>query len=243
MRRAHKPTSSSPLTSTSMGTRHLIFVYYKGKYCIAQYGQWDGYPDGQGVVVLDFAQDPSNIAKLQAALDNDMIYTPTPTQLDKINEEIQTYHSEKQARLLELLRKGDGENYMKAMDRDQSNDPYPTLNRDTGAKILQLVAEAKEPVPIIREVNFIADTLFCEWAYVLDLDLRVFEVYSGRSNGSGERFKGLGGPGYIAKFSLDSLPDEKCFLKECGESVDDDDAESPDESKEDETKEEITTAT
>lgn len=34
-----------------MGTCNLICVYYKGRYAIAQYGQLDGYPSGQGVVV------------------------------------------------------------------------------------------------------------------------------------------------------------------------------------------------
>jgi hypothetical protein len=37
-----------------MGTRHLIAAKIDGVYKLAQYGQWDGYPDGQGVAVLDF---------------------------------------------------------------------------------------------------------------------------------------------------------------------------------------------
>lgn len=37
-----------------MGTRHLTAVQVDGKYRIAQYGQWDGYPEGQGIVVLNF---------------------------------------------------------------------------------------------------------------------------------------------------------------------------------------------
>lgn len=32
-----------------MGTRHLIKVKYKGEIKVSQYGQWDGYPDGQGL--------------------------------------------------------------------------------------------------------------------------------------------------------------------------------------------------
>ena len=52
-----------------MGTRHLILVYYKGQYHIAQYGQWDGYPGGQGVTVLHFVSDPAKLAKLTAVLD------------------------------------------------------------------------------------------------------------------------------------------------------------------------------
>lgn len=37
-----------------MGTRHLVAVKLDGEYRIAQYGQWDGYPSGQGATVLEF---------------------------------------------------------------------------------------------------------------------------------------------------------------------------------------------
>lgn len=37
-----------------MGTRHLIAAVIDGEYKIAQYGQWDGDPEGQGLTVLDF---------------------------------------------------------------------------------------------------------------------------------------------------------------------------------------------
>ena len=37
-----------------MGTRSLIAVKSNEKYKIAQYSQWDGYPDGQGKTVLEF---------------------------------------------------------------------------------------------------------------------------------------------------------------------------------------------
>jgi hypothetical protein len=37
-----------------MGTRHLIAAVIDGDFRIAQYGQWDGYPSGQGKDVLNF---------------------------------------------------------------------------------------------------------------------------------------------------------------------------------------------
>jgi hypothetical protein len=37
-----------------MGTRHFIGAVLDGEFKIAQYGQWDGYPEGQGVDVLAF---------------------------------------------------------------------------------------------------------------------------------------------------------------------------------------------
>ncbi|MHC5949058.1 hypothetical protein ACVXZ3_04645 [Providencia hangzhouensis] len=40
-----------------MGTRHLICVAKDGDYKVAQYGQWDGYPSGQGLTLLTFLRD------------------------------------------------------------------------------------------------------------------------------------------------------------------------------------------
>lgn len=40
-----------------MGTRHLIAVYMEGAYRVAQYGQWDGHPGGQGAEVLEFCRE------------------------------------------------------------------------------------------------------------------------------------------------------------------------------------------
>ena len=37
-----------------MGTRHLIIVKSEGKTKVAQYGQWDGYPTGQGKDIAIF---------------------------------------------------------------------------------------------------------------------------------------------------------------------------------------------
>ncbi len=52
-----------------MGTRHLIMVVKNSKPVIAQYGQWDGYPDGQGAVVLKFLKGMKR-ANFEKALEN-----------------------------------------------------------------------------------------------------------------------------------------------------------------------------
>ena len=40
-----------------MGTRNLTMVIHEKKPVIAQYGQWDGYPAGQGTTVLEFLKN------------------------------------------------------------------------------------------------------------------------------------------------------------------------------------------
>ena len=37
-----------------MGTRNLVCVVKGGEYKVAQYGQWDGYPTGQGETIVEF---------------------------------------------------------------------------------------------------------------------------------------------------------------------------------------------
>ena len=52
-------------TEVNMGTRHLICVFCGGEYKIAQYGQWDGYPEGQGAWILDFLSSEENVQRLK----------------------------------------------------------------------------------------------------------------------------------------------------------------------------------
>ena len=51
-----------------MGTRNLTIVISDDKRKIAQYGQWDGYPSGQGVTALKFLRK-MDMTKFKAALD------------------------------------------------------------------------------------------------------------------------------------------------------------------------------
>ena len=52
-----------------MGTRNLTCVIHNGEYKIAQYGQWDGYPDGQGLTVLEFLRN-TDLSKFKDRLNN-----------------------------------------------------------------------------------------------------------------------------------------------------------------------------
>ena len=69
---------------------------------------------------------------------------------------------------------------------------YPTLSRDTGSDILGILYNSKPGLGISNQINFAADSLFCEWLWMIDLDKGVLECYRGFNTeplGRGERFK------------------------------------------------------
>jgi len=53
-----------------MGTRHLTMVIKDQKTRVAQYGQWDGYPEGQGRTILAFLANKKRVADLKKYVDN-----------------------------------------------------------------------------------------------------------------------------------------------------------------------------
>src|SRR5690606_22016066 len=62
---------------------------------------------------------------------------------------------------------------------DRFKKKYPEWHRDTGAKVLDLIVD-RRPLPKLRlDTAFGFDSLFCEWAYVIDCDNDRLEVYAG----------------------------------------------------------------
>lgn len=145
-----------------MGTRHLICVVLDSKYRIAQYGQWDGYPEGQGVDVLDFLRT--------ADLDT------FKKKLKLVRFATKKDKKEKEEFFKEI---GVNNGWMNMEQANQYHRRYPLLTRDNGAKILTMVYDLKEPAFLEDSIDFAQDSLFCEWAYVIDLDQNQLEVYKG----------------------------------------------------------------
>ncbi|RYP57186.1 hypothetical protein DL770_010728 [Monosporascus sp. CRB-9-2] len=210
-----------------MGTRHLVLVYHKGQYRIAKYGQWDGYPEGQGATVLRFVSDPESLSKLRSVLDAEgMLYEPTEDQLNAWYVEMQHASQEHYTRPPTDERELD--KWCNVLHPGQ--DVCPSVSRDTGADILWLVADAtaEKPVPVVHNIDFVADTVFCEWAYVVDLDEHVLEVYGSLKYlgtrglpvlGDGSRFRRVESlkdaeslPSLVGRFPFDNLPSEGEFV-------------------------------
>lgn len=157
-----------------MGTRHLIAVQLDGEYKIAQYGQWDGYPDGQGKEVVNFIKNKMNRVQFEEKLREVKFLTKEET--ERINKACD-----------EFQRTCDG-----LLDFGWYSGAFPMLTRDAGAKILERVQHCIGKPRLINQIDFAGDSLFCEFAYVIDLDKNVLEFYKGFNTEpvpAGERFE------------------------------------------------------
>jgi hypothetical protein len=194
-----------------MGTRNLTAVIQKEKPVIAQYGQWDGYPEGSGVTILTFLQSRARIRKLTDKLKNVRFTT-------KEDED-------KAQKFMESIGCPDG--WMTQEKANLYHKEYPYASRDIGATILEMVANSKDKeIVLTNSIDFAGDSLFCEWAYVIDLDKGQLEIYSGFNQkplGDDERFKDIPKNEdaseyfpvkYIKKYDLDKLPTKAKFLKD-----------------------------
>ncbi|WP_437609606.1 hypothetical protein [Erwinia sp. V71] len=200
-----------------MGTRHLTCVVKDGEYKVAQYGQWDGYPSGQGVDALDFLRN----------MGRDKFLTSLAATYQPTEEQIAAWWKEVGHDI------GSNDGWVSHDISKKYKDKHPSLSRDAGAKILQMIQDASEPVPLNLYLTFAAESLFCEWAYVVDFDKNTFEVYEGFNKqplAKSERFYGLtsdDSSGYepvkLKKaYSLDELPTQEEFLAELEPDEEDD---------------------
>ena len=88
---------------------------------------------------------------------------------------------------------GSKDGWMNMEQAAKYHEKYPFRTRDNGAQILELLYndETDNLLWIHDSSEFAADSLFCEWAYVIDLDKETFEVYEGFNKSpllSDERF-------------------------------------------------------
>jgi len=139
-----------------MGTRGLTVIKIDGEIKVAQYGQWDHCPDGQGTDILELLRGIIESGELEAFKTKvKALNWLTEDQITKMNE--------------------DGEPLIK----------HPYLSRDCGGKIIQAIhygvltvgsnflGKKDIPVNIIGlqdESAFAEDGLFCEGIFTIDLD-------------------------------------------------------------------------
>ena len=149
-----------------MGTRHLIAVYLDGDYKIAQYGQWDGCPAGQGVKVLEFLSAEKSVDNLKLALARVRYLDPAGKDkefVDDYNKRAPKFYDDPETRT------------------DRQIEWWDTyISRDLGADILTNIANSNDNEMVLKNhIDFAGDSQSCTWAYIIDLDKGTFEIYKG----------------------------------------------------------------
>ena len=104
-----------------MGTRHKQMVITKeGEKKVSQYGQWDGYPSGQGVEILRFLRNAD---------------------LDKYQEEVTKLREITEEEIEEINKIGEGwQNQYPYLSRDCGSDIHQLI-LDGEVKFLQLMSD------------------------------------------------------------------------------------------------------
>jgi hypothetical protein len=147
-----------------MGTRNLTIVKSKGKVKVAQYCQWDGYPSGQGANIVKFITTKLNTKdKLK----------DFKQKVDKLEE----YTQEEISHLLFKHTRIDKHGMTNMEDVEKLNKLFPELSRDIGPKVLDLIADGSVR-KIDNQIEFVNNTLYCEYIYELNLDKNELEVYT-----------------------------------------------------------------
>ncbi len=166
-----------------MGTRNLTIVILGGETKVAQYCQWDGYPTehGQGATVLQFCVD----------------HLRTVQFVERLSQ--CKFLSDEEAHKLTSELIGEDSEWINMEQSDKIKKTYPSLHRDTGADILNLINKSKTPLPLVDASDFLSEGS-CEWAYTINLDDNTLTVHA-----SGDMLK---------TYHLDKLPTQKKFETE-----------------------------
>lgn len=140
-----------------MGTRNLTKVIDKnGEVRVAQYGQWDGYPSGQGVNMLSFISEYKMLDKIEKALVKCRFVSE-----GEMGAAYDVYSDEpKWAELRE-----DFSGYSIA---------FPSFSRDTATDILKVIVYSNEEVILWDDREFENDDLMCEGVYTLNYQTKTF---------------------------------------------------------------------
>ena len=181
-----------------MGTRNLTCVIKDGEFKVAQYGQWDGYPSGNGIEILEWLSDPkANFDRLKEAAGK-------VTRM-RADFDAQTW--------IEI---GEDSHIIPFTD----NRTYPSFNRDMGMKVLEYLVSTENPIVYLEE-EFAQDSLMCEWVYVIDLDAMNFDIYEGYNTTplsecelfyTGKETDGYEPVKLVKSYPLNFLPDADEFL-------------------------------
>jgi len=214
-----------------MGTRNLTVVIYKDELKVAQYGQWDGYPDVTGLGILGFLLE-CDLEHFKQRLDLCRWITPEESEA-RFRAMKECGGAEPLPKEFEAEQKG----FISMHESEMLKSLYPENNRDAGFRILHLIEgtgyvdrviqpsgdtimrtykiKDKKEILLENSITF-AGEKFCEWAWIINLDNNELQVYCGHSYAfQGEKgiFEEFESPvRLITTFDIRNLPDEHDFL-------------------------------
>lgn len=145
-----------------MGTSNLTIAKKDGEIKFAKYCQWDGYPSGVGTDILD-ALKTIGIDRVKEIVDRVRLLTEDDTNyIDSFD------------RMVAVNKHG------YTINEPEWKVKFPWVSRDcNGGELLNHLNNTDDTLAVKYHEDFAADSLFCEWCYVIDLDLNTFEVYEG----------------------------------------------------------------
>lgn len=179
-----------------MGTRNLSILKKDGEYKVRQYGQWDGYLEGQGMTILEFCRKEGNLKALREIADD---------LRDIRNKEMNAF-----CELYDSL----APQWSNQPDKRTTEMRYwfeKLCSRDIGGEIFEnIITVDKSKLPKEMDghiylmhysdwdklINY--SDIWIEYAYIIDLDTNKLEVWS-----YGEQ---------LGEFDLDNLPSDDEFL-------------------------------
>lgn len=190
-----------------MGTRGA-YGFYKNKVTKITYNHFDSYPEGLGISLLDEIRKLLHLDGYRDGIEhlNDVFKNIVLVQEDTVAppDLVEKYKDFADTRV----------------STQEMTDWYVLLRDIQGTLQPYFTGEVKH---MIDSRHFIKDSLFCEWAYIINLTTERYEVWEGFQNKPTHNRYAIDGPdeqGYFAcklltSFPLKKLPSDRAFIKKC----------------------------
>lgn len=173
-----------------MGTRNLTMVIdHKGDVKIAQYGQWDGYPSGVGVNVLNFIKNNELFDSLKSKLSKVRFLDEEGIDKD----------------FVESYNKNAGEFSNQPDNRTNEQKKWFNLycNRDLAEEVLINIANSEdEEIILLNRESTAKNDGWVEYSYVINLKENTFGIYTHIDESP------------IKVYSIDNLPESDVFISD-----------------------------
>lgn len=175
-----------------MGTRSSVIIIQNGK-AKGYYNQYDGYPEGVGSEVIDELVEIDKVKGWDVFKKN-----------CKAVKLVDENKKPSKATIKKYIENGF---YNSGVSSGKEEDWYCLLRELQNAKYIPNIMNGKVK-HMLNGTNFVKNSLFCEYAYVIDLDKMVLEFYDGfqKKPQIGNRFGEEKNDGYYPCAKIGQIP-------------------------------------